>query len=141
MNPRQFLCVMLAILVSGCASWHKPSTVYRARTSTIRQVGYRPTVDRKPLEEHGVGVVFVNEEIDADDASFPGSSGTITPPIEGKAHRSKSRPFRTASQQAEEKWMRDRMPYNPPPEEGYLELPAPSEQRPTGDSRLGRLNK
>jgi len=134
MRSCQFLCVLLAILVSGCASWHKPGLVFRGRPPVARQARLE-----KPGEHRGAGVVFTSG--DEDDDSFPGESDTITPPIEGKAHRSRYRPTRTPEQQDAERQIRERAPYNPPPQNGFLELPPPPELSQPDHLRLGRLNK
>ena len=133
MHSCQFLCVMLAILVSGCASWHKPSLVYGGRVPSVRQV-----VLEKSVTQYGVGVVFVTSDEDRTSNLLLEDAETVTPPIEGKAHRSNYRPRRSSNQIEMDHLARDREPLNPPPEHGYLELPSPPEMSPPEHARLGQ---
>ena len=112
MRVCQLLSVGLALLLSGCASWHRPDTVYRGQ-KTSRPPAVTSS-DEAPL--------FSADEVDRP-SELPGfnrDSATLTPPVQGVSHRTgyrgepeRARPVRTER----------RAPH--PPGLGYIELPPP----------------
>lgn len=115
MRVCQILCVGLALMLSSCASWHKPGLVYRGRNAQ-RQAS--PATERP----HSI----LTDEDDVERPSGPQlynlDAPTLTPPIEGVSHRTgyrgqpeRARPVR-----------KERVPTNPPGL-GFIELPPPPE--------------
>lgn len=108
----QLLCVGLALLLSSCASWHRPDTVYRGKK------GSAPPAIESPDE----APFFTANEADRPNEPqvFDLDSPTLTPPVQGVSHRTgyrgepeRARPVRTER------------PAPHPPGLGYIELPPP----------------
>ena len=106
------LCVGLALLLSSCASWHRPDIVYRGRNIS------RPTV----AAPQRVRPVFPEEEDDAERPNGPQlfdlGAPTLTPPIDSTTHRTG---YRSEGERARPV-RRDR-PALQAPGPGYVELP------------------
>jgi hypothetical protein len=112
MRVCQLLCVGLALMLSSCASWHRPELVYRGRNaqhpSTAPQTRTRPLW----LEE--------DEERPQGPQLFDQYAPTLTPPIEGVSHRTGYRGQPERARPAR----KDRVATNPPGL-GFIELPPP----------------
>ena len=112
MRVCQLLCVGGVLILSSCASWHRPDTVYRGRK------GSSPPVVTSPEE----APLFTADDADPfnEPQEFDLESPTLTPPVQSVSHRTgyrgepeRARPVRT-----------ERVaPY--PPGMGYIELPPP----------------
>ena len=109
----QLLCVALALMLSGCASWHRPDTVYRGRAGQAESAPVE-TRTRPRIPDD------VDEERPDGPQLFDPNAPTLTPPIEGVSHRTgyrgqpeRARPVR-----------KERLPINPPGL-GFIELPPP----------------
>jgi hypothetical protein len=124
MRVCQILVVALALSASGCASWHRPSLVFRGRASAPAEdiadeiIVSRPGRLTKSIDLDATG---------ARDETSPEDDETLTPPIEGTTHRHKYRPSRNDAPREVEQQLRDRLPVNPP-SSGYIELPPPPEE-------------
>lgn len=114
MRVCQILCVGLALMLSSCASWHKPGLVYRGRNAQ-RQT----TTAERPRS-----ILVEEDDLDRpnDPQVFDLNAPTLTPPIESVSHRTgyrgqpeRARPVR-----------KERVPVNPPGL-GFIELPPPPE--------------
>ncbi len=112
MRVCQLLCVGLALVISGCASWHRPDTVYRGRS------GSRPPSVAATDE----AAFFADDEVDpfADAQMSDPESSTLTPPVQGVSHRTG---YRGDDEQARPVRTERRAPH--PPGLGYIELPPP----------------
>ena len=79
MRVCQLLCVGLALLLSSCASWHRPGTVYRGRNAQTQPMPV-PAKSRPSMPE---------DDIERPDGPqlFDLNAPTLTPPIEGVSHR------------------------------------------------------
>lgn len=106
------LCVGLALLLSSCASWHRPDTVYRGRTLS------RPAV----AAPQRTRPVFPEEEDDAERPDGPQlfdlNAPTLTPPIDSTTHRTG---YRVDQDRASP--VRRERPALQAPGPGYVELP------------------
>lgn len=127
MLVRQIICIALAALVGGCASWHRPDLAYSGRP--VKQRVARPVFpdwepDDVPIPK---GPQLIS----------PGNS-TLTPPIEGTSQRTSDRPLMSRAIQSREtgdeefsERLKRRSSSRPLPKEGpgsgYLELPPPPE--------------
>lgn len=123
MRACQILLVALALSVSGCASWHRPSLVFRGRSPAPAEAGADGIVASQP------GRLTKSIDLDASGASTPAANDdeTLTPPIEGTTHRHKYRPSQSDARRELEQQLRDRLPVNPPGG-GYIELPPPPDE-------------
>ena len=113
MRVCQLLCVGLALLLSGCASWHRPDLVYRGRKAPDESVASATQSPDGLLEEE-------DEFRPAGPQMFDQHAPTLTPPIEGVSHRTgyrgqpeRARPVR-----------KERVAISPPGL-GFIELPPP----------------
>ncbi len=114
MRVCQMFCVGLILLVSGCASWHRPDTVYRGRKGTQPPVK-TPSADDAPL-------FTADEEVDLgpEAEEFEKTSPTLTPIVQGVSHRTG---YRGDTEQARPVRTERVAPF--PPGLGYIELPPP----------------
>ena len=113
MRVCQLICVGVALLVSGCASWHRPDTVYRGVKAK------RPPA----IESSDQAPLFTADddlESSTDAAEFEQTSPTLTPPVQGVSHRTG---YRGDPEQARPVRTERVAPH--PPGLGYIELPPP----------------
>ncbi|MDB5384421.1 MAG: hypothetical protein JWM11_67 [Planctomycetaceae bacterium] len=125
MRTCQFLCITLALSLFGCASWHRPSLVYRGQPQAAQNRTAR-------LERPNQGLAATPVELELETSNEASAENenddeTLTPPIEGSKHRSRYQSPQSRLQQDSERRLRDRFPVNPPGN-GYVELPPPPEE-------------
>lgn len=113
MRVCQFLCVGLALILSSCASWHRPDLVFRGKQSARSETAVARTEPIDPFAEEAI-------ERPNQPQMFDEASPTLTPPVQSVSHRTG---FRGDLEQARPV-RNERLAPNPPGP-GYIELPPP----------------